>query len=123
MKRSYENNGLSVLVDENPQRIQVRWIGKSVTRNPAEFLTPILLEVLSFAEENDREIVFDFRELAYMNSSTITPVIKTLERIRNGGRRARIVYDKAMRWQEISFLALKVFETEDGRVSIVGMGK
>ena len=122
MNGIYKNDGLSIQVLEDENIIKVYWKGKSVTRNPAEFITPILLEVLGFAQQHDREIELDFRELLYMNSSTITPLIKILERIRTGDRRVKVLYDRSMRWQEISFLALKVFETEDRRVSIVGMG-
>lgn len=122
MNGIYKNDGLSIQVLEDENIIKVYWKGKSVTRNPAEFITPILLEVLGFAQQHDREIELDFRELLYINSSTITPLIKILERIRTGDRRVKVLYDRSMRWQEISFLALKVFETEDRRVSIVGMG-
>jgi hypothetical protein len=56
-----------------------------------------------------------------MNSSTITPIIKILERAKKGKMNVTIQYDKLLKWQDLSFSALKIFQTKDKRVEIKGM--
>ncbi len=100
--------------------IEVRWLGKSVERNPSQFLIPKLSDVMKRGTDEDKVVVWDFRQLEYMNSSTITPVIKTLEMVKKGSGRVRLVYNKAKKWQDLSFSALRIFETKDGRIQVVG---
>ena len=61
-----------------------------------------------------------FAFLEYMNSSTITPVIKVLERAKRGTMNVTVLFDASRKWQDLSFSALKIFETEDKRVVIKG---
>lgn len=115
----YTNNQLTLEVQEHRDTINVKWTGKSIDRNPAEFLTPILVRVVKKSSDQSKRIVFDFKELSYMNSSTITPIIKILERGRRGTTPITVQYDDNKRWQDLSFSALKIFGTKDGRIEIV----
>ena len=63
----------------------------------------------------------DFRELDYMNSSTITPIIKVLERAKNGKAQITILYKNSLKWQELNFTALEIFGTDDDRLKIKGL--
>jgi hypothetical protein len=56
-----------------------------------------------------------------MNSSTITPIIKVLERGKKGKNKITVIYEKSLRWQEVNFSALKIFETTDQRIEIKGL--
>lgn len=62
----------------------------------------------------------DFRELEFMNSSTVTPVAKMLEHGKKGTVSITVFYNHSKKWQELSFSALKIFETKDGRISVTG---
>ncbi len=55
-----------------------------------------------------------------MNSSTITPVIRLLHEAKRGGARVTILYKQTLRWQELSFSALTIFQTDDERIQIRG---
>lgn len=94
--------------------------GKSILRDPMEFLQPILFRVLDEAIEAGTRLVLDFRPLEYMNSSTYTPLVKTLERARVGSGQLTVLYDEALKWQSVSFSALAIFVTSDGRVAVTG---
>lgn len=120
--QTFHNNQLHVEVDEADAAVRMRFLGKSMLREPGEFLLPLLLKTLSDAIDVKKRIVLDFRELAYMNSSTLTPVIKILERARVGKGEITLVYRKALKWQDISFSALVIFQTPDGRIAIQGEG-
>ncbi len=100
--------------------IEVRWLGKSVQRNPSQFIIPTLSDVMKRGTDENKTVVWDFRQLEYMNSSTITPVIKTLETVKKGSGKVRLIYNKTKKWQDLSFSALRIFETKDGRIQVIG---
>ena len=118
--QSFHSNQLHVEVDQAEQAVRMRFLGKSMLREPGEFLLPLLLKTLAEAIDGKKRIFLDFRDLAYMNSSTLTPVIKILERARVGKGEITLVYRKALKWQDISFSALVIFQTPDGRIAIQG---
>lgn len=119
-EESFENNLLKINIIENNGSIKLDWKGKSVEREPAKFITPILVDVLKMGSRNNCQIILDFRKLDYMNSSTITPIIKILERAKRGKSKIKVIYDKSLKWQDLSFSALEIFQTDDQRVEIKG---
>jgi hypothetical protein len=116
----FKNNLLQIEFVENDISVSTKWNGKSVDRKPGIFITPILMKVLNKGNEQKKEIVLDFREIEYMNSSTITPVIKILERAKRGKSKITVLYKKSLKWQELIFSALEIFQTKDERVQIIG---
>jgi hypothetical protein len=117
----YVNESLRINVKEYVDSISIEWTGKSIDRNPGKFITPILVNALSKTSQNKKRIVLDFQRLDYMNSSTITPIIKILDRAKRGSTRVTALYDKSLKWQDLAFSALEIFQTVDKRVEIKGM--
>jgi len=117
----YTNTHLSIEVIEHETTIDVKWEGKSIDREPGKFISPILVKVLEMASVLNKRIFMDFQSLSYMNSSTITPIIKILDRAQKGMTQITITYQKALKWQELNFTALEVFRTEDNRLEIKGL--
>ncbi|MGB5751107.1 MAG: SiaC family regulatory phosphoprotein [Desulfobacterales bacterium] len=117
----FTNNFLTIQVVEHRDTIDVRWEGKSVDREPSKFISPILVKVLEMASDLNKRIIMDFQSMAYMNSSTITPIIKILERANKGMTKITIFYQKSLKWQELNFSALKIFRTKDNRLEIKGL--
>jgi hypothetical protein len=117
----YTNKHLSIEVIEQETSIDVKWEGKSIDREPGKFISPILVKVLEMASALNKRISMDFQGLSYMNSSTITPIIKILDRAKNSMTKITISYQKALKWQELNFSALEVFKTEDNRLEIKGL--
>jgi hypothetical protein len=117
----YINKHLSIEVIEHATTINVKWEGKSIEREPSKFISPILVKVLAMASTLNKRITMDFQNLSYMNSSTITPIIKILDRAKKGITKITITYQKALKWQELNFTALEVFRTEDNRLEIKGL--
>ena len=110
---------LEKIVDD--PSITIRFIGKSNERNPSKFISPILSDVLHQSDSGNKEIVLDFNELEYMNSSTITPILKILDKAtREKNYRITIVYRQSLKWQDLSFSALKIFELKDNKIKIMG---
>ena len=117
----FTNNYLSIEVIEHEASIDVKWEGKSIDREPSKFISPILVKVLGMASALNKRITMDFQSLSYMNSSTITPIIKILDRAKKGMTKITINYRKTLKWQELNFSALEVFSTEDNRLEIKGL--
>ena len=119
--KKYSTKFLTIEVIESKTTINVSWKGKSIEREPSKFLSPILSKIIDLAAENNKRIVMDFRSLSYMNSSTITPVIKILERAKKGITKLSVLYQKALKWQELNFSALEIFETNNNQIEIKGL--
>lgn len=118
--KTYTNNLLTIEVTESNDTIRAAWRGKSIEREPAEFITPILIGIIKSSSHEDKKVELDFRELTYMNSSTITPIIKVLDRAKRGSTRITVRYDKTLKWQDLNFSALFIFKTKDNRIEIEG---
>ena len=120
-RESFVSNLLRIELQENSDSIFVFWTGKSVDRNPGKFITPILVDLLRRSNDLKKRIILDFQKLDYMNSSTITPIIKILERAKRGKTQVSVLYKKILKWQDLSFSALEIFQTKDKRVEIKGL--
>jgi len=118
---THKSNLLTIEEESDDSTISLKWIGKSADRTPGLFINPILTAVLNRSEADGREIVLDFRELEFMNSSSIAPIVKTLDRAKRGNTKMTIRYNKNLNWQELSFSALVVFQTKDNRIKIIGV--
>ena len=120
-KKKYSNKNLALRLFENNNTIELQWEGKSIDREPATFISPILAKILNRAAAKSKRITMDFRELSYMNSSTITPVIKILERAKKSKTKITIFYKKSLNWQELNFSALEIFNTKNNQIQIKGL--
>jgi len=120
-KELFVSNLLKIEVEEKGASINIKWSGMSIDRQPGKFITPVLVNVIKKSSDLNKKVILDFRELAYMNSSSITPVIKILERAKRGRNQITVFYRKSLRWQDLSFSALEIFRTKDQRVEIKGL--
>ena len=118
--KTYTNNLLTIEIFEDDDTIRAVWLGKSIEREPAEFIAPILNGIIKSSSYKNKIVELDFRKLTYMNSSTITPIIKVLERAKRGSARITVLFDKTLKWQDLNFSALSIFKTQDNRVKIEG---
>lgn len=120
IEETFTDDALSLRLVETDDNIRLEWTGMSMAREPGAFLVPILSRALDTGLQIGKPLVVDFRQLEYLNSSTITPVIRILEHARRGRSAVRIVYDKSLKWQALSFTALELFRTPDGRIDVRG---
>lgn len=121
MNQTFTSEHLQLEAAEDDRIIKIRFLGKSILRDPSDFVMPVLIRKLDEAIAADKRLVLDFCELLYMNSSTLAPIIKILERARMGNGKITISYKKSLKWQDISFSALVIFQTTDYRIEVLGM--
>jgi hypothetical protein len=117
----YSNRELSLDVQHDDKTVTVVWAGRSTARDPMTFIGPILADALDKSVASGARLVLDFQSLQYMNSSTITPVIRLLRKASKGTGRVAVLYKRTAKWQELSFSALTIFATEDQRIEIRGV--
>ena len=116
----FTNDLLQISVTEENDHINIHWSGKSIDRKPSVFITPILIRVLKRSIERDKRMIMDFCDIEYMNSSTITPIIKVLERAKRSKVSVTVKYLGSLKWQHLIFSALEIFQTRDNRIEIQG---
>ena len=97
--------------------IQLLWQGKSNDRHPGKILGPFFASVLGVAAEERTAIEMHFEKLEHFNSSTITAVIQVIQDARKRGVKLVFVYDQGLKWQKLSFDALRIFEKPDGMLT------
>ncbi|MEK7705190.1 MAG: hypothetical protein AAB426_09545 [Myxococcota bacterium] len=115
------NGALTITVDDSPTELHVTFRGRSTEREPGLFLVPLLSRLFEQSLAGKKCMVLDFHPAEYFNSSSITPVIRLLETARKSSvANVRVLYSKSVQWQSLSFSALRVFHTADGRVTLQG---
>jgi hypothetical protein len=101
-----------VAADPGPEGPLVfTWLGKSDDRHPARILVPYFTAILDAAA--GRAVEMRFAEVDHLNSSTIAAIIRFIQDARARGARLVLVYDQALKWQKLSFDALRVFARDD----------
>lgn len=118
--KRWEEGALELELRVTATELRLVWTGKSADREPGRFILPVLLDVLDRARAAGKPLVLDFCALEYMNSSTFTPVVKSLAEARKVAVAVVLEYSLQRKWQALSFSALRTFETLDGRVQVQG---
>jgi hypothetical protein len=98
-------------------RIRLDWQGKSTAREPSKILTPFFETVAERAAQARAGVEMHFEKLEHFNSSTITSLIQYIQNARSRGLPLVVVYDPQLKWQRLSFDALRIFDKNDGILS------
>lgn len=104
---------IEALDGDAPGAVRLMWRGKSNNRHPGEALAPYFREVLAAAGQRKQALELHFEDLEHFNSSTITSIIQLIQDARARGIKLVLVYDNALKWQKLSFDALRVFARDD----------
>ena len=114
------NSGdLTIEVSVSPEGVHsCTWRGKSNERNPPEILRPWFDKLLASATEKHGTIEMHFERIEHFNSSTITALIRLIQTCRKATIKLVMVYDQTLKWQRLSFDALRVFEKNDELFSL-----
>ena len=101
-----------------PEPMRLVWRGKSNERNPAQLLGPFFAKAIEEATALGVAIEMRFEALDHFNSSTITSLIQLIQDCRRTGTHLVVVYDARVKWQRLSFEALRVFSKGDGLLEL-----
>jgi hypothetical protein len=120
MKEIVTHSALTLELGDEGAEVLVRWLGRSMAREPRTFLQPVLQRMLDVSVTQQKPLVLDFRALEYFNSSTITPVVRLLHEVHRTTGRVVVRYRDDLPWQRLSFSALKALTGDGSRVVIDG---
>ena len=111
---------LEVEVTDDPGSdwIRLAWKGRSNDRQPGKVLDPYFDALVRDAASRSVGIEMRFDRLEHFNSSTITSLIGLVQQARSRGVKLGLLYDKSLKWQKLSFDALRVLGKEDGLLEI-----
>lgn len=98
---------LTIEVLTQPDRLELFWLGTSTNRNPASFLLPWFEQVFELALERGLAVDMHFERLEHFNSSSISALVQLMNMARERGVSLKLRYDGTLRWQALSFDALK----------------
>jgi hypothetical protein len=118
---THQDSALTLELRDEDGAVYVMWSGKSTAREPSKFILGILTKAIEISTRHDKPLILDFQNIGYMNSSTITPIIRVLDRAMRGSSSVRVLYRSDLKWQQLSFTALEVFQTPDRRIEICGV--
>ncbi|MBX7059275.1 MAG: hypothetical protein K1X75_14515 [Leptospirales bacterium] len=102
-------------------RMNLHFRGAIHAAQPEEFLSPYLDRALEEASEGKLRLVCDFRELEYMNSASIPPLIHLLRRMAELQVEGEFIYDASRKVQTASFRALDVIARKSEFTSVRGV--
>ena len=99
--------------------IRLTWKGRSGARNPAELLAPYFRNVLQVAaDRRPAPVEMRFEQLEHFNSSTVAVSIHLIQQARSQQVPLVFVYDQSLKWQKLSFDAMRVFVKSDGLLQL-----
>ena len=111
--KRWTQGDLTLELAETAKELRLTWRGKSDDRYPGKILSPYFARVLARAEERGAGVEMHFERLDHFNSSTIATVIRFIQDARARAIKLVIVYNQALKWQKLSFDALRVFAKDD----------
>lgn len=76
----------------------IRWRGIGDSRDPSAHLSPFFATLV--ASLGGRSVVVDFRELEYMNSAMVSPLIHLVKNLDAAGARTTLLFDATVPWQK-----------------------
>jgi hypothetical protein len=104
---------LTIEVTERDGALVCTWTGKSNERHPQKTLGPWFEGLLADAAGRSAGVEMHFERLEHFNSSTITALVRLIQTARHRAVRLTFVYDQDLKWQQLSFDALRVFDKGD----------
>jgi len=93
--------------------VVLEWRGRSNDRNPAQTVNPYIRSVYDVAAAQKVRVEMRFDQLEHFNSSTITALIQMIQEARTRQLKLALVYKGSLKWQKLSFDALRVFAKDE----------
>lgn len=118
---TFTSDALTLELREEEGAVYVVWTGRSTGREPGTFIVPVLSRAIELVQRSGKPLILDFQSISFMNSSTLTPLIRLLDRARRSVSTVRVLYKRELKWQELNFTALEIFQTPDQRIEIRGV--
>ena len=107
-------------VTKKTDALILSWRGSLHAPSPDEFLDPYFEKLLEVLREGDLSLICNFKELDYMNSASIPPLIQLLRKLAEDEITGEFIYDATRKVQTASFRALDVIARKSPYTSVKG---
>lgn len=114
----FTSDALRITVREDGGSVNVAWLGTSDGREPGRELTPYLTGLASRLV--GKRVDVDFRQLEYMNSGTVSPIIQFARTLDEHAIPSRLLFDSQIGWQRVNFVCLKNIAKTLSHVAVEG---
>jgi anti-anti-sigma regulatory factor len=111
----FDNGNLTIVVARTPAVTTITWTGESDSRNPVDFLNPLIAKLAK--ELAGHNVIIDFSELTYMNSATVAPLINTIKSL-DGSAASVLVTFSDMDWQRTHVQCVRTIARQLKKVKI-----
>lgn len=112
-----EIDELTIRFATEGEKSLITWHGTSEIEDPAARIAGFLRSLIPKIE--NKSCRMDFRQLDYMNSATLQPVLLILKEYNAAGIYTEIVYDPGVDWQRIVFRSVAAISTTLEKISVV----
>ncbi len=106
--------------DQSGEIIRVHWLGRASMRDPSNELGSFFTAIEERAISSKKSVVFDFTKLDHFNSSTIVAVMRMIRRLDHKMIPFTLIYSQKLKWQSMTFDALKQFQGPDRLLHLHG---
>lgn len=113
---SVEYGALKIAIEKQPDKVQLKFRGKSDSRNPADILGPFFKDLL---EDDFKKLVVDFTGLEFINSSTIPPLVMFIRQLETKQIQSEFVYSGDVKWQVMTFNVLQKLVTAQKVTNVI----
>jgi hypothetical protein len=96
--QKFQRDGFVIEVYRSKGAAQIVWRGESDSRNPGDFINPIMKQLVD--DLRDNEITLDLSTLKYMNSATVAPLIASIKGFDELGTSVLLLFSDTD-WQRI----------------------
>lgn len=104
VKNTHTRGLLKIHETHDGSHVILEWEGKSVDKNPGDFINPILARIAEYPDIKKIEV--DLTQLQQMNSSTMPSLIIFMKNLERNSVAADFIYSPDSEWQRISLQML-----------------
>ena len=119
--RTFTRDALTVEVQRSDAEASMTWLGESDSRNPSEFLQPIVTQLTH--ELSGLAVTIDLTRLTYMNSATVAPLIACIKAFDASASIVHVQFSN-VDWQRTHVQCLRAIsrKLKGVRIEVVGSG-
>lgn len=115
--QTFQEEELSIQVRCEGDSATVVWSGMSEIQSPELSVGPFLKTLAPRLQ--GKKVTMDFRELEYINSATLQPILSLIKELDDNKIDTVIKYDKAMESQRITFRCIIAITQPLTHISVV----
>ena len=119
--RTFTKEALTIVVQCSDTEASMVWLGESDSRNPSEFLTPIVTQLAT--DLSGLPVTINLTRLSYMNSATVAPLIACIKALDASAPTVHVQFSN-VDWQRTHVQCLRAIsrKLKGVRIEVVDSG-